>query len=129
MLRSQDNLVVMLVHKSRNITSGRDIQPGDTGVGRQRSDDLWSVKNKRNNAVRRLDRLERMREGGSRKRKGLGTALVVNSMIRDIPDNCAITQSEVAAGEATERVSTQDPGQGIDYQSGSKHPRFETARS
>src|SRR5215470_6281893 len=50
-------------------------------------------------------------------------------MIRDIPDDCAITQSVLAEGEATERVSTQDPGQGIDYQSGSKHPRSKAAAS
>jgi hypothetical protein len=31
-----------------------------------------------------------------------GAVLVVNSVIRDFPDNCAIPQSEVALGEAME---------------------------
>jgi hypothetical protein len=31
-----------------------------------------------------------------------GSVLVVNSMVRDFPDNCAIPQSEVALGETME---------------------------
>src|SRR5262245_31234831 len=60
--------------------------------------------------------------GGAYGVRMLGAAFVVNRVPRHFWDNCAITQSMAPVEGHHSGVSAKSPVQGIDYQSGSKHP-------